>query len=135
MKVPFGWKLPLVAVIATGVALWGGGAIAISIPAAAVAVGAAVLLLVEAWGLPPPRPPVSRGSSGANPRGAIRDSFRLGRVGREQILEELDRLERTGPNPALPGRVSEEFDRIARLTRDEFREYVRARLDDLEVRT
>jgi hypothetical protein len=134
MKFPFGWKLPLVAAIAIGIAFWAGANYVISIPAAAVAVAASVLLLVEAWGIPPPRPPVSR-TVAVNPRALARDAFRAGRIGREMIVEMLDRLEHSGPNPLLSGTTAAEFDRISHLPREEFREYVRTRLTDLEAHT
>ena len=134
MRFPFGWKLPLVAALAIGVAFWAGTNFVISVPAAAVAVGAAGLLIVEAWGVPPPRPPVSRTVT-VNPRALARDAFRAGRIGREMVVEMLDRLERSGSNPLLAATSTAEFDRIGHLSRGEFREYVRTRLDELERRS
>jgi hypothetical protein len=134
MNFPFSWKLPVVAALATGVAVWAGRNVLVAIPAAAVAVGASLLLLVEVWGIPPPTRPAS-GTFSQNPRASVRDLFRAGRIGREGIVEMLDRLERAGPNPLLPGRTPEELERIARLPRPEFREYVRTRLAELEARS
>jgi len=134
MNLPFGWKLPLVAVIAIGIAVWAGRNVVVAIPAAAVAIGAGLLLLVEVWGVPPATRPMP-GPLGQNPRATVRDLFRSGRIGREEIVELLDRLERAGPTPRLPGRSAEEVERLARLSRPEFREYVRGRIDDLEARS
>jgi len=134
MRFPFGWKLPLVVAIAIGITFWAGDNFLISVPAAAVAVGASVLLFLEAWGVPPPRPPVSRTVT-VNPRALARDAFRAGRLGREMIVEMLDRLERSGPNPLLPATTPAEFERVSHLPRGEFRQYVRTRVEDLERRS
>ncbi len=134
MNSPFGWKLPLIAAVAIVVAIWAGRNVTIAIPAAAVAVGSGLLLLVEVWGIPPAARPGDV-SVGGSPRITVRDLFRTGRLGREEIVELLDRLERAGPNPQLPGRGTEELDRISRLSRAEFRAYVRQRLGELEARS
>lgn len=134
MNVPFGWRIPVVIAGATAIALWAGRNLEIALPAAVVAVGASALLVLEVWGLPAATRPTAR-LLGENPRVSVRDLFRSGRLGREEIVELLDRLERSGPDPFLPGKTPEELDRIARLPRAEFREYLRARIADLEGRT
>ena len=122
------------AAAATGVALWAGANTAIAAPAAAVAVFAAGALFVGAWlgawaaEPPAPAPPVADGPA------PFRFGFRSGRLGREEIVDTLDRIERTGPNPTLPVRTAPEIAALTSLSRSEFRAYVRRRVDDLEER-
>lgn len=124
-----------VAGAATGLAVWAGANVVIAAPAAGAAVFAAGLLfLVTVFDRP-------RAAARAPVRDAPRDEylfrfgFRSGRLGREEILATLDRIERSGPNPDLPGRTSREVASVVGLPRPEFRDYVRRRLDDLEARS
>jgi len=135
MNRSLGWFLLAVAVVAMGIAVWADNNFRIAIPASVVAVIAAGLLFIDAFvgreTLPRPveeRPAVREA-------GPLRTAFRSGRLGRETIADLLDRLERAGPNPGLPGRLGEETKRILRMPADEFRNYVRQRLDDLESRS
>jgi hypothetical protein len=135
MNFPFGWFLPAVAIVATGVAVWAGDNFSLAIPAAVAALLAAGLLFVDAvlgpgWVARRPEGPFLAGEAGP-----LRTAFRSGRLGREAIADLLDRLERAGPNPDLPGRRTEETNRLVRLPSGEFRNYVRQRLDDLESRS
>lgn len=137
MRVPFGWGLPVIALIAVGVAIWAGTNFSISVPAAGAAVVAAALLIREAASARGDAPP-PRGETTAitvPPRRTVRATFAAGRLGREEIVVLLDTLERKGPNPMLPGRPASEVDRLARLPPAEFRAYLRRRLDDLEGRS
>jgi len=134
VNLPFGWRIPVVIAVAAGIAIWAGRNLEVALPAAVVAVGASVLLLLEVWGVPPANRPTSR-LVGDNPRASVRDLFRAGRIGREEIVEMLDRLERSGPDPFLPGKTPEELERIVRLPRSEFRQYVRDRIGSIEGRT
>jgi len=127
--------LVAVAAGATGVAIWAGPNPAIAAPAAALAVVAAGLLFLAAGVdrppvAAPPRPP-------ALPRDEylFRYGFRSGPLGREEIVATLDRIERSGPNPQLPSRSSSEVASVVELPRADFREYVRRRVEDLEVRS
>jgi hypothetical protein len=128
-----GWVLPTIAVLATALAVGAGSDLVIAIPAAGLAVLAADLLFVGAWldardrrAPPTPRSPheVSR----------LRLALRSGPLGREDLVLALDRLERSGPNPDLLPRTGTEVDALVRLPPSEFRQYLRQRLDDLEIR-
>jgi hypothetical protein len=135
MNASFGWFLPAVAVVATVIAVWADDTFSLAIPAAVVALLAAGLLFVDAF---LGREPVARsleGGSAVREAGPLRTAFRSGRLGREVIADVLDRLERSGPNPSLPGRRAEETRHLLRMPSDEFRSYVRQRLDDLESRS
>jgi hypothetical protein len=135
MNLPFGWFVPAVAVVATGIAVWADDNFSLAVPAAVVALLAAGFLFVDAF---LGREPIARPSAGrsvSREAGPVRTAFRSGRLGREAIADLLDRLERGGPNPDLPGRRAEETRRLARMPSAEFRDYVRHRLDDLESRS
>lgn len=135
MRAPFGWLVPAIAVVATGVAVWAGSNLAVALPSATVAIAAAGLLFAEVWLR---SPPLGRRGGPTAPRGApseVREAFRSGRLGREKLVLALDQLERAGPNPNLPGRRSEEIREFGRMNAAEFRTYVRRRLDELEERT
>ncbi len=135
MNHPLSALVGAVAAVATGVAVWAGTNFALALPAATVAVAAAAFLFVESMPsvVRRGRPPGTPRSSGEVDR--IRTAFRTGRVGRELIISLLDNYERTGPNPAFAGRRPEEQVRLVQLPGDEFREYVRGRIDELEARS
>jgi hypothetical protein len=135
MNGPIGGFLAGVAVFATVIAVWADDNFSLAIPAAIVAVVSAGLLFVDAF---LERAPVNRpleGHPAARDPGWLRTAFRSGHLGREAIADLLDRLERAGPHPDLPGRRAEETKRLGRMHPDEFREYLRQRLDDLESRS
>jgi len=135
MNPPFGWLLPAVAVVATAFAIWAGDNLSLAAPAAVVALLAAGLLFVEGvLGLGRGARPLEGGALGKD-AGTVRTAFRSGRLGREAILDLLDRLERVGPSPELSVRRTEETNRIVRMPSDEFQNYLRQRLDDLESRS
>jgi len=135
MNSPLVGVLLAAAVGATAVAIWAGPDLAIAGPAAAFAVLVAGLLLARAWlhrrepPAPAPSPPPDRDVF------LFRYGFRSGRLGREEIVATLDRIDRAGPTPHLPGRSAREMNEIVGLTGSDFREYVRHRLDELESGT
>jgi hypothetical protein len=138
VRLPYGWLLPTIALAATALAVWADSNFVLAIPAGVVAVTSAGFIFAEVW-LRSSAPTVgARGTAGqgglAQARTA-RTAFRSGRLGREDVVAYLDRLELAGPNPELPGRRVEDMRRLARMSVAEFREYVRSRLDDLEART
>ena len=124
-----------IAIVATGVSIAAGNHFGVAVPAATLAVLAAGLLIAdEALGR---ARPARRPSSVASREevAMLRAWFRSGRLGRESITDELDQLERSGPNPQLPRRSAQEMSRIAQMPYSDFRNYVRQRLDDLESRS
>ncbi|MGA8302482.1 MAG: hypothetical protein WB873_02125 [Thermoplasmata archaeon] len=135
MNSPLVWLLILVAAAATAVALWAGPNLMVAGPAATLAVLAAGLLVAGAW--------LDRRDRGAPdvvlPAGGdeflVRFGFGKGRLGREEIVTTLDKIERTGATPGLPVLPTKEMDAIVGLSGPAFREYVRRRIDDLEART
>ncbi|MGI0130234.1 MAG: hypothetical protein ACREDE_01145 [Thermoplasmata archaeon] len=134
MKGLAAWFLPAVALVAVGFAVWAGPNLSIAVPAVAVATLATSLLFVAAWyqdqdrsrrSAPPPwEPELFR----------LRYAIRSGPLGREELVTTLDRVERNGPTPTLPPRSPEEMESLVRLSPNEFRQYLRSRLDDLESR-
>jgi len=125
--------LLVVAVIASGLAAAAGTNEALALGAATVAVLAGALLLfgvVERTRWPPgrPLPPLP-----ADPA-RVRSSFEAGTRGRPALVELLDNLDRHVGNLNRARTTIEELARLQALDRDEFREYLVARVTDLEGR-
>jgi hypothetical protein len=134
MNSPIGWVLPAVALGATGLAVWAGPNLALAIPAAALAVVAAGVAFARAGLGARPRTPYHPSFGPPREMFHIRSALHSGRLGQEEIVAQLDHMERTGPTPDLPSRTVPELESIIRLSPAEFREYLRGRLDDLERR-
>lgn len=124
-----------VAAVATGIAIWAGPNFVIALPASVSAVLAASLVFLEAGTAWVPSPSSRAVPPLPSTTGSLRRAFHSGRLGREGIVDTLDRLERAGPNPDLPARRLEETGRILRMPEREFREYLRTRIAQLELRS
>jgi hypothetical protein len=135
MNLAGGGLLAAIAAASTGLAVWAGDNFAVAVPAATAAVLAAGFLFAEAWFERSRTVRLPEGGSEPKEVETVRVAFRSGRLGREAIADLLDRLERAGPNPELPGRQAEETRRLMQMPLAEFRNYVRYRLDDLESRS
>jgi hypothetical protein len=133
MNSPVGWVLPLVAAVATVAAVVAGSNLAVALPAAALAVLAAALLFARSWSQrargPQPAPPDPRTDTDR-----LRLAFRSGRIGREEVVLALNRLERSFLDADVAPPPVDELTRLAELPPDEFRNYVRRQLDRLEAR-
>lgn len=130
MRLPFGWALPAVAVVATGVAVAADANRSIALPAATVAVGAAGLALwlaIRQWGVR--ATPVTLETPVIE---TTADWFDEGMMGQESIVLMLDRIERQLLRPDLPSRPTAEIDRLRLLPPDQFLDYVEQRLAALE---
>jgi hypothetical protein len=132
MRPRIGWFLPTIAGIATAVALLAGKNLSVAVPAAAVAVAAAALLILSAWteraraSAPPPTVPPGDADR-------IRRAFRSGRIGREELVATLHRLELRFIDPGLPPLSVKQLERIVEMSPDEFLRYVRNRIARLEA--
>jgi hypothetical protein len=135
MNSPFGWLLPALAVVATGIAIWADDNFTLAVPAAVAAVLAAALLFVEAVLARSRSTRPSEWGTTETEAGTMRAAFRSGRLGREAVVDLLDRLERDGPNPNLPARRIEETRELVRMSSRDFRNYLRQRLESLESRS
>jgi len=127
------WVLVVVTFLAAGVAILAGSNESISVPLGALAVGAAALLLFGVlertrWSV---RRPDS--ASRADP-GHVRAALREGTFGRTELIALLDRLDRTAGS-RLVNTTAQEVDRLQTLSAEEFREYLAARVGELERRT
>jgi hypothetical protein len=126
--------LCVVALLGAGVAVAAGTNETIALPAAAICVGAGALLLVvvvERTHWPAGAPPRSVPADPAR----VRTSLRSGAFGRAELVSLLDRLDRAGGSPNLPSSSVEELERLQALSPEEFRDYLGARVGDLERRT
>ena len=131
MNAPFGVLFPALAIGAAAVAIVAGSDYAIAVPFAAGGVAAAAVAVLEAGGrLPRRRPTLVRPAESVV--AGVRPWFRGGSFGRAAIVEHVDRLDRRGDHPDLPIRSPAEVATIVRLPDDEFRAYVRSRLDAIE---
>jgi hypothetical protein len=131
MTAPFGPFLPALAVAAALAAIWAGPDYGVAVPACLLAVACAGGTLADAVNrrgarVDRPRPRMPERSPG------IRDLFYGGAIGRAQLVDILDRIDREGDHPELPRRADGELREIARLTPEEFHRYVVRRLDALE---
>jgi len=131
VKAPFAWWLPAVAAAWTALAIVYSDNYAIAVPAASAAVIFAAVAVADAVQRTAPSPVVlPRGR--LIPSSGVRDWIRTGRLGREDLLLALDRLDRRAVHPNLPSRPPEELSRLASLPRAQFYRYVERRLDELE---
>lgn len=132
MKAPFRWAFPIVAGVATLVALAADTNASVAVPAATVAVAAAALAL---WDSVRPRAPAVRPAEAPPERllaGGSEQWFRAGTMGQEAIILLLDRIERALVNPALPNRQGLELAELRGLPREAFLRYLESRLKELE---
>jgi len=120
-----------IAAVGSGLAIAGGSNASVVLPAAALAVVAAAVLLVEVveqtrW--PPAQP---RGVYAADPAW-IRSAFEAGTYGRTSLVQILDGLERSTVDPNRPNATLAELSRIRSMSTEQFRQYLAGRLDTLE---
>ena len=135
MTAPYGWGLVVTALAATGVAIWAGPNLSIAVPAAVIAVVAAALLFLEvALRSGTGRSRLSAESLPPRPA-AMRTAFVSGRLGRERLVLLLDVLDRRAGVSDRGPRSPDEIDRFSLMPPEEFRAYLRGRVDDLEART
>lgn len=133
MRRPIAVLLLTLALLATGIAVAAEWNLSIALPAAGVAVAAAGLLFGEAWRQRGRSAPAYGPPSSLVATVALRRAFTSGRLGRQAIVDTLDRLERSGRNPELPVRSTDETGQILRMPERQFRDYLRMRLDRLEL--
>ena len=126
--------LGVVAAVATGLAVAAGTNASLAIPAATAAVAAGALFLVGVveqtrWpsGRPLPTVPVDPAR--------VRSSLAAGPRGRPALVYLLDNLERSGGTMNVPVPSDAELRHLAQLSREEFRQYLTDRVNDLEGRT
>ena len=132
MRAPFGPLLPVLAGAAAAAAIVTGPDYVLSVPLGGLAVVAAGLTLAEAI-LRARSAPRSGAAAGPSPGPGVARTWRMrGRLGRQELVLYLDRLDRAGNHPLLPVRPPAEVDRLARLPDEEFRTYVEARLTAIE---
>jgi hypothetical protein len=135
MRSAVGWVLPAIAVVATAVAVAAGPNDSLALGAAAVAILAAGLVFVggisDQTGVPSALPSLRPSPETDRLRAAIRS----GPLGREYVLDTLDRVERAGPNPDLPFRTVPVTDALVALPYDQFLRYLRGRVEALEEET
>ncbi len=135
MRTPFGWGLVALAVGATAIAIWAGPNLAIALPGAVAAVASAGLLFAEvAMGSAASRGHRGRTGPGPDPSD-VRVALVSGSLGREKLVLTLDLLERAGRIAEARSPQPESLDDIRAMSAEEFRTYLRSRLDSLEARS
>jgi hypothetical protein len=126
--------LAIVVTIASAGAIVAGSNVTLEVPAAAIAVGAAALLLVGALDRavrPSTEAPALPGTVSTR----VRVALAAGKHGRRELLAYLDSLERSGFGVTTPVPSTEEFHHLLTGTTEEFHQYLDRRLRDLERRT
>jgi len=116
---------------ATLVAVVGGTDATLVVPAGAVAVGSAALLLVGI--VERTRWPVLREmpTLRADPE-RVRSMLQAGSFGRPSLVRLLDALDRTGGHPDASLTSPDEITRLQSLPREQFQAYLDLRVSDLE---
>jgi hypothetical protein len=127
----FPWWWWLLAFALAGAAIAESASYAAAVPLATAAVAVALLALVDSiWRLGVPRPPPALPPP--VPYSRIREWWRGGRMGREEIVLLLDGLTRRSIDPRLPVRPASEMAPLLRLSPTEWLSYVSDRLARIE---
>ncbi len=134
MRSRIGWLLPAGAIVCTGIAVWAGPNLPLALPAAALAVVCAGALFAGAWSDSVGRRRTRAPMQWEPDVFRLRTAIRSGPLGREEIIATLDRVERMGPNPNLPTRSADEIHELTHVSPEEFRVYLRRRLQEMEAR-
>lgn len=135
MSAPYNWGLVALALAATGLAIWAGPNRAVAVPAATVAIVVASLLILEVGLRAPRRRSLTAQRPPAPAPSEIRAALVSGPLGRERLIELVDHIERAQPPFERAPVSSEEMRRLIDLPADEFREYLRGRLERIEAST
>jgi len=135
MKAPFPWAFPVVAGLATLVAIAAYTNNSVALPAAVVAVAAAAIALWD--GVRSRAPPVTATPAPdlAAAGGGSDAWFRAGTMGQEAIVLLLDRIDRALAHPSLPVRTARELAILRSLPREDFLRYLESRIAQLEELT
>jgi hypothetical protein len=135
MNSPVGWILPVLAGVATAVALAAGSNTEVALPAAAAAVGTAGLALARA--AQRPEGPFASAKAPSPPDQVAPEMsdewFDQGPIGQEAIVLMLDHIDRALLHPDLPNRGAVELAQLRGMEEEEFLDYVAHRLDELEA--
>lgn len=131
MNAPFSWWWPALAAVFLVIAILASSNYSTAVPATAAAVILAAIAVIDAvrrTGVAPTGPLMSRP---VTPSG-VRNWLAAGKLGREDLVVLLDRLERRASRPDLPVRTPLEMGSILSLPPAEFLRYLSQRLDTLE---
>ncbi len=131
--------LLVLALVAAGLAVWAGPNLVLAVPCAVAALLLAAAMVYDGWqrgssrSRTAPGLPATLGGGDAGPS-ALPSFPEIGgsRFSREEIVLQLDLVERTIRNPSLPAHPLEDLDRLSTLPRRDFVEYVRRRVEELE---
>lgn len=131
-RFPWWWVVPSAGFTLLAVA--NASTYAVAIPAATAAVVLAGIAVAETLARLP-RPTAVRVAARSRAGADVRSWLGAGRVGREDLLLFLDRMERRSTRPELPNRNPAELDRLLRLSQREFLRYLAEQLVRLEGAT
>lgn len=132
MNAPFSWWWAALALALTLGAVLTGRQYVVAVPLAAGAVAVAVVAVLEAIQRQPSRRPAVPVVY-APPATRARAWLGAGRLGREELILLMDRMERRAVNPTLPIRSPAEMVALVHLSPAEFRQYLAARLARIEA--
>jgi hypothetical protein len=132
VRAPFSWWWAAAAIALTVASIATGAQEAVALPLAAAAAACAVVALLETIHRQPSGTP-SAAVAGAREPSRVRGWLDAGRLGREELVLLVDRLERKALTPTLPIRSPTELAKLVRLPPAEFRRYLENRLARIEA--
>lgn len=132
MRAPFSWWWAAAALALTIASIATGIRETVALPLAAAAAACAAVAILEVIHRQPSGPP-TRPVPGAPGPSRVRGWLAAGRLGREELVLLVDRLERKSLTPTLPIRSPAELAKLVRLPPAEFRRYLEDRLTRIEA--
>jgi len=117
---------------AIGISIWAGPNLAVALPAAIVAVIAVLLLVWAAIGQRTRHVSSAAAAFDTNPMERLQAAFRTGAIGRSLVIAELDGLDRSLRHDSSLGVSPHAEQNLLRASEEDFRRYVRNRLQELE---
>jgi hypothetical protein len=129
---PVFWGLALLSGVLAGIAIWSRTSLSFAIPAAVGALIVGMIAGLSGLVRHPAAAPVGVAVPDMSPLTTIETALSSGTLGREYVILMLDVLERRSRRADLPIRAENDRLHLLQCSPKEFREFVEARVQDLE---